>query len=205
MKACVAAAAEGAVSNPNGSSADVTVTTIGTDSNNQRAVYHESAARVTIEGGFKSTFVVGGYRSSNSDLDAARSLDELNACEASPSERAAKRADAPWSDNVRLRMSQAARIRIDARDVSVDLPLSPAPVFRCGRFLVEGFVATARQATVGTPGCPPPLPLPVGRRRFGSSRHPASPPRPPVKLYTDVDVTLEHPGGTFLLILVWAI
>ena len=204
VKACVAAAAEGAVSNPNGSCADVTVTTIGTDSKNQRAVYHESAARVTIEGGFKSTFVVGGYRSSNNDLDAARSLDELNACEASPSERAAKRADAPWSDNVRLRMSQAARIRIDARDVSVDLPLSPAPVFRCGRFLVEGFVATARQATVGTPGCPPPLPLPVGRRRFGSSRHPASPPRPPVKLYTDVDVTLEHPGGKFLLILVWA-
>ena len=154
VNACVAAAAEGAVSNPNGSSADVTVTTIGTDSNNQRAVYHESAARVTIEGGFKSTFVVGGYRSSNSDLDAARSLDELNACEASPSERAAKRADAPWSDNVRLRVSQAARIRIDARDVSVDLPLSPAPVFRCGRFLVEGFVATARQATVGIPGVP---------------------------------------------------
>ena len=154
MKACVAAAAEGAVSYPNGSCADVTVTTIGTDSKNQRAVYHESAARVTIEGGFKSTFVVGGYRSSNSDLDAARSLDELNACEASPSERAAKRADAPWSDNVRLRVSQAARIRIDARDVSVDLPLSPAPVFRCGRFLVEGFVATARQATVGIPGVP---------------------------------------------------
>ena len=205
VKACVAAAAEGAVSYPNGSCADVTVTTIGTDSNNQRAVYHESAARVTIEGGFKSTFVVGGYRSSNSDLDAARSLDELNACEASPSERAAKRADAPWSDNVRLRVSQAARIRIDARDVSVDLPLSPAPVFRCGRFLVEGFVATARQATVGIPGCPPPLPLPVGRRRFGSSRHPASPPRPPVKLYTDIDVTLEHPGGTFLLTLVQAI
>jgi hypothetical protein len=172
VNACVAAAAEGAVSYPNGSCANVTVTTIGTDSNNQRAVYHESAARVTIEGGFKSTFVVGGYRSSNSDLDAARSFDELNACEASPSERAAKRADAPWSDNVRLRVSQAARIRIDARDVSVDLPLSPAPVFRCGRFLVEGFVATARQATVGTPGCPPPLPLPVGRRRFGSSRPP---------------------------------
>ena len=85
------------------------------------------------------------------------------------------------------------------------VPLSPAPVFRCGRFLVEGFVATARQATVGIPGCPPPLPLPVGRRRFGSSRHPASPPRPPVKLYTDIDVTLEHPGGKFLLILVWAI
>jgi hypothetical protein len=205
VNACVAAAAEGAVSNPNGSSADVTATTTGTDSNNQRAVYHESAARVTIEGGFKSTFVVGGYRSSNSDLDAARSFDELNACEASPSERAAKRADAPWSDNVRLRVSQAARIRIDARDVSVDLPLSPAPVFRCGRFFVEGFVATARQATVGIPGCPPPLPLPVGRRRFGSSRHPASPPRPPVKLYTDIDVTLEHPGGKFLLILVWAI
>ena len=168
VNACVAAAAEGAVSYPNGSCANVTVTTIGTDSNNQRAVYHESAARVTIEGGFKSTFVVGGYRSSNSDLDAARSLDELNAVQASPSERAAKRADAPWSDNVRLRVSQAARIRIDARDVSVDLPLSPAPVFRCGRFLVEGFVATARQATVGIPGCPPPLPLPVGRRRFGS-------------------------------------
>jgi hypothetical protein len=205
VNACVAAAAEGAVSYPNGSCANVTVTTIGTDSNNQRAVYHESAARVTIEGGFKSTFVVGGYRSSNNDLDAARSLDELNACEASPSERAAKRADAPWSDNVRLRVSQAARIRIDARDVSVDLPLSPAPVFRCGRFFVEGFVATARQATVGIPGCPPPLPLPVGRRRFGSSRHPASPPRPPVKLYTDIDVTLEHPGGKFLLILVWAI
>ena len=205
VNACVAAAAEGAVSYPNGSCANVTVTTIGTDSNNQRAVYHESAARVTIEGGFKSTFVVGGYRSSNSDLDAARSFDELNACEASPSERAAKRADAPWSDNVRLRVSQAARIRIDARDVSVDLPLSPAPVFRCGRFFVEGFVATARQATVGIPGCPPPLPLPVGRRRFGSSRHPASPPRPPVKLYTDIDVTLEHPGGKFLLILVWAI
>ena len=202
VEACVAAAAEGAVSNPNGSSADVTVTTTGTDSKNQRAVYHESAARVTIEGGFKSTFVVGGYRSSNSDLDAARSLDELNAVEASPSERAAKRADAPWSDSVRLRVYQAARIRIDARDVSVDLPLSPAPVFRCGRFLAEGFVATARQATVGTPGGPPPLPLPVGRRRFGCARHPASPPRPPVKLYTDVDVTLEHPGGKFLLILV---
>ena len=53
VNACVATAAEGAVSNPNGSCADVTVTTIGTDSNNQRAVYHESAARVTIEGGLK--------------------------------------------------------------------------------------------------------------------------------------------------------
>jgi hypothetical protein len=178
VNACVAAAAEGAVSYPNGSCANVTVTTIGTDSNNQRAVYHESAARVTIEGGFKSTFVVGGYRSSNSDLDAARSFDELNACEASPSERAAKRADAPWSDNVRLRVSQAARIRIDARDVSVDLPLSPAPVFRCGRFFVEGFVATARQATVGIPGCPPRITAPPAREAVhGYRRDPGTPRR----------------------------
>ena len=57
---------------------------------------------------------------------------------------------------------------------------------------------TARQATVGTPpGCPPPLPLPVGRRRFAPARHPEAPSRPPVKLYTDVDVTLENPGGCF--------
>ena len=189
VAACAAAAADNKVRD------DKSGDTSG--ASNGGGVHHESAARVTIEGA-TATFVLGGYESSHSALDAATTLEELRAVPVSRSEACAIAADAPWSDDVRLRVYHAARIRIDARDASVDLPLSPAPIFRASRIVAEGVVVTARQATVGSPpGCPPPLPLPVGRRRFAPARHPEAPSRPPVKLYTDVDVTLENPGGCF--------
>ena len=97
----------------------------------------------------------------------------------------------------RFKIIQAAAVDIVAVDVSVDLPLAPGPLFSARRFAFSGPVVSARQATAREPSQPPPLALLVGARRAAPSRHPAAPPRPPIKFYTDVDVTLEGAGGCF--------
>ena len=150
-------------------------------SNGGGGVHHESAARVTIEGA-SATFVFGGYESSNSALDAATTLEELRAVPVSRAEACAIAADAPWSDDVRLRVYHAARMRIDARDASVDLPPLPAPIFRASRIVAEGVVVTARQATVGSPPgwVPTTATAPRGKapvRPRASSRSPEPPAR----------------------------
>ena len=77
------------------------------------------------------------------------------------------------------------------------LPGAPGPLFSARRLAVSGPMVSARQATVHDAPAPPPLPLLVGRRRAAPSKAPGAPPKPPMKMYTDVDVVLESVGGCF--------
>ena len=177
-----AAAAASAASTAGASPAD-------TD-DDRRSTSHAAAMRAST-GGMTITLVsMGG--------GAVRSTSDSAPCEA---ETAARRADAPWSDAVRLRVAHATTCHVAAEDVVVDLPLSPAPLFSARRLAVAGPIVFARQAVAAEPSEPtemiPPLPFPVGARRYTTTRHPAAPPRPPLKLYTDLDVNLDDAGGCF--------
>ena len=59
------------------------------------------------------------------------------------------RADAPWSNDVRLRVLRAADIAFDLRDVALDVPLAPAPLFRAKYAKIRGPVVVARQMDLG--------------------------------------------------------
>jgi len=83
---------------------------------------------------------------------------------------------------------QAAVVDVEMSDISVDLPGAPGPLLSARRVAVAGPVISARQATVSEPDHPLSLPLLVGSRRAAPARSPDAPPRPPVKLYTDLDI-----------------
>ncbi len=119
----------------------------------------------------------------------------------SAAERAATRADAPWSDDVRLKVARAARVDVCVESVSVDLPLAPGALFKADSVSVSGVVVAARQAiaseTDPARAPDPTVPIRVGARRFTGARSPRALPRPPLKTYTDIDVVATGVGGCY--------
>ena len=132
----------------------------------------------------------------------------------------AKKTDAPFSNHVTLKTVRAAVVDITVTDFSLQLPLAPGPLFAVRKAQITGPMALARQvpelggSVVQARQVPPKhgsalvsekddattptLPsLPIGRRRFVAAKSPTALKKPPVKLYTDLEVSLVRPTGCF--------